>query len=338
MNKKVVSVFVLLMFVFLVGCLDYKAYEAPAGEVESEGDIDLLNEIAAIEAELNLEEELGKEVLPDDSEVVVEEIVLPELEEEVATFDALTISVDENELVKLNVKVSDPDGDEVSYTFTPPIDNKGEWKTNYGDAGEYMVTLKANDGLLTTERVIKIVVNRVNVPPVITGIKDISVKEGAEVIFSPSVSDPNGDEVTTTVSEPLSLGKFKTDHTSSGEYEITVVASDGELSTEETFLLSIADVNVLPEISNLADINVKEGEVVKIEPLISDLDEDEITLTISEPVGDDGVWQTSFTDHGTYNIKITANDGKDTVNKNVKVVVEDVNMPPEIIEISLQTN
>ena len=351
----VVSVVMVVLMLFLVGCLDYKAYDLQKEQKEGEPaaqaaeDSQLLDEIAAIEATLNATPTATQEET-NDSETKIEEreeeveVVLPEVKEEKTeekteelSGEVQTISVDENEMIKLRVTVRDPDGDNVSYRFSPPLDEKGEWKTNYGDAGEYVVTITASDGKLTSKESIKIMVNRVNVPPVIESVKNLRIKEGEEVTFKPEVSDPNKDKVTVTVSEPLTSGRWKTDHTSAGEYEIKVVASDGELDTERIFLLEVLDVNVLPVITGLSNITIKEGEVVKIQPEITDLDEDEITLSIGDPVGNDGVWETSYTDHGTYTVKVTVNDGKDTVTKNVKVAVEDVNVPPEIVDIFVET-
>ena len=332
MKKVVVSLTVLVMFIFLVGCLDYAAYDIPEDEVVGEDEISLIDEIAQIESDL-LEEEVSEEIVVE--ETVEEEIVLPELGEEATSEDLQTIYVKENDLMKLNAKVTDPDNDVVTYAFSAPLNKMGEWKTNYGDAGEYLVTLSATDGKLITEQKIKIVVERVNVAPIINGVKDIRVNEGATVRFEPEVVDPNGDAVNVEVSEPLKSGTFVTDHTSSGEYTITVLATDGELETEKTFKLTVNDVNVLPEVTNLADITVKEGETVTIEPKVSDLDGDELLVTISDPVGNDGVWETSYTDHGAYVVTVTINDGKDTVTKNIKIVVGDVNMPPQIVDVYL---
>lgn len=329
--KVVVSLVIVLMFVFLAGCIDYKAYNA--NTAQNKEDVDLLNEIAQIEEELNLAE------AAEENAEEVQEVAAPDLEAaDLEAEDVQIITVDENELVKLNVKASDPDQDAVTYSFTRPLNAQGEWKTNYGDAGEYLATLKAADGVHTTEKKIKIIVNRVNVPPVIGLVKDIKVKEGETVKFEPEVSDPNKDPVTVTLSEPLKNGAWATDHTSAGEYLIKVVASDGEMEAEKTFKLMVENVNQLPVLDNLADVVVKEGETVTIEPEVTDLDEDKVTLTISEPVGDDGVWETTYTDHGEYFVTVTANDGKNTVVKKVKVTVEDVNMPPEFVEVSLAVN
>lgn len=336
MKKAVIILSVVLMFVFLVGCIDYKAYQVPE-EKDNQEEMDLVNEIAQIEEELGLtDSEVGDPEAELKDLEKEEEVVLPELGKD--DNELQTLTVNENELVKLNVKANDPDNDKVTYSFSPPLDDKGTWKTNYGDAGEYMVTLTATDSVLTTEKKIKIVVNRVNVAPVIGPVKDIVVKEGETVKFEPEVSDPNGDKYTVTVSEPLKTGLFVTDHTSEGEYNIRVTASDGELESEKTFKLTVENVNMLPELKGLEDVSVKEGEVVNLKPEVEDLDGDEVTLTISEPVGDDGVWETTYTDHGSYVVTVTANDGKNTVTKKVAVEVEDVNKAPEFVEVTLGGN
>ncbi len=329
MNKYIITILALALI--LVGCTEYQKYDA------TEEDLSLIDEIAKIEDELANTDNPDFELLEEVEETVEEEVVLPNpKEEQVLMEDALTVSVKENEAVKLNVKVTDPDEDPVTYTFTAPLDENGEWKTNYGDAGEYLVTITATDGKLTTEKRVNIVVERVNVPPVIAEVADIVVKEGETVTFEPTVTDPNNDAVSVNVAEPLTSGTFVTDHTSAGEYAITVLATDGELDSEKSFKLTVHDVNEKPIITGVEDITIKEGEVITIKPVVSDLDEDPLVITISQPVGDDGIWETSYTDHGEYKISIAADDGKDRVTQQITVVIEDVNKAPEIVDISLQ--
>ena len=292
----------------------------------------------------------------------VEETVLPELKEEKSTqtteiiaektsdtekivtevmveSNETVIKVKENDLLKLRVNVTDPDKDVVTFTYGKPLDKNGEWKTNYGDAGEYSITLTATDGKLTTNEKIKILVQRVNVPPVVSDLIDLKVKEGELVKIEPKVTDPNGDAVTVKVSAPLDTNKWQTDHTSAGEYLIKLLASDGELKTEKTFRLTVENVNMAPSIEGLPkELRVKEGETVTLKPLVKDLDEDDVKVTISSPVGDKGIWKTSYTDHGDYTVIVTADDGKTQVKKEVKVIVEDVNVPPIIKDIIVQKN
>lgn len=340
MRKIILSVSIVVLLVLLVGCLNYKA--TPKGDTSAD-DAALIDQIASVEEGVNASQRSGSANVTAEgkSGEVQKQVIVPNLGEkpkEVASdSDYTIIKVKENQTVRLRANIVDPDGDNVTYSFSKPLSKSGEWKTNYGDAGEYIVSVIANDGKLTSEQKLKIVVERVNVAPVIEGIKDITVDEGKMVTFTPVVGDPNKDPVTIKISDPLSTGKWATDHKSAGQYKITVSASDGELATDKLFTLTVNDINVLPEIKGAQDvITVKEGEAVTIKPQIVDQDDDQVALSISAPVGDTGVWQTGYTDHGEYTVTITANDGKDKVVKKVTVVVEDVNVPPQIVDVTLE--
>ncbi|MDP3733915.1 MAG: hypothetical protein Q8R37_01685 [Nanoarchaeota archaeon] len=332
--KKVIVAAVLVLLLFLIGC-NYRSANKQNDNAIADED-SLIDEIAQIEAELKAEEIAVEQE-------VKEEVVLPELsdqpsQKEVMENEMQVVTVKENERVSLKPKINDADGDPITFTFSQPLNEQGEWKTNHGDAGEYVVSLSATDGVLTTTKNIKLVVERVNVAPVISPVQDITVPEGEIVNFKPTVTDPNGDSVSVTVSEPLKSATFTTDHTSAGQYKIKVTANDGELESESMFTVTVTDVNSIPVIADLSSIQVKEGETVTIQPTVTDLDNDAITITVSEPIGNDGVWETGYQDNGEYTITITANDGKDTVTKNVALVVTDVNVAPEIVDIIVEKN
>ena len=217
MRKMMVIVSMLVLVLFVFGCANYKTYEKPQAAADDTALVDEIAQIekqlqegenkitGEVTAELNASEEAlpAEEAAP--VEVKEEEVILPELKEQPAateepavaeptaadtnievTPEVITtessgemkeIHVKENELVKLNVKVTDPNRDRVTYTFSKPINIRGEWKTNYGDAGEYIVTITATDGKATTERKVKLVVERVNMAPIIGLLSDIIVKE-----------------------------------------------------------------------------------------------------------------------------------------------------------------
>ena len=334
--KKGIILSLLLITILIAGCLDYKTYKFKEEE-DSSSDDALLEEIEKIENELSQEQETSPtgEVVAE----VAEEIVLPELgEEQAASLETKTLTVNENEVVRLKLNANDPDNDKLTYSFSPPLNELGVWKTKYGDAGEYLVIIKATDGKSSTEMPVKIIVKRSNVPPVIKNVKDITVKEGETINFKPEVTDPNGDKVEVSISEPLKTGSFATDYASAGEYQIKVAATDGELAVEDSFMLVIENVNQVPELKGLNDLTVNEGELIKLAPDVSDRDNDEIKLTITEPVGNDGIWQTGYTDNGEYQVTVSASDGKDTVTKVISITIEDVNMPPEITDVYLENN
>src|SRR3989344_156955 len=343
--KLMMIVVLLLAFLLVAGCFNYKQGAEPLSEkdilkeiAKVEQEVSAVPEVSASAAEVKMADVLGTDKAAEENKTVEEIVSLATAvdAEEAFAEEMQVIKVKENEQIRLVARVRDPDNDTIHFAFSEPLDEKGEWKTSYGDAGEYLTTFTVTDGALTTIKKIKLVVERVNVAPVIEPVQDITIDEGKEVTFTPTVKDPNNDKVTVVVSEPLQAGVFKTDHTSAGEYTINVEANDGELTTKKTFKLTVKDVNVPPEIGAVEDLVVNEGNLVTIKPVVTDIDLDNVKVTLSSPVGDDGVWQTGYTDHGDYVITITADDGKAKVTKQVKLTVSDVNMPPEIIKISLQ--
>jgi len=306
----------------------------------SNGSNDTLNELDELEDSLVTGASTA-DIDAQDAESTVEDVVEDlreslENNEELDTSTLQRIEVEETEIVDLKIDATDEDADPLTFLFSPPLDEAGTWTTTYGDEGEYVVTIAASDGTNTVEQNVLLVVKKKNVAPEVSNVPEVlAVDEGADVSISPDIVDKNSDEVTVVFSEPLDEnGEWTTDHTSAGEYVITVTVSDGETQTEKTTKLTVRNVNVPPEITGLEDsITVKEGETVTIQPSTSDLDNDKVELTLSEPVGTDGVWETTYTDNGEYVVTVTATDGKDTVKKELKVTVTDVNVPPQIIGI-----
>jgi len=349
--KKGILAFVLLILV--------SACVQPSMTGSDDKEVDIVKELQEIEAQLgdnDTDDATGAVVVEvvdaDDAEsddtITVEEIedadvedVVADVEEALKNKDIDTsklqrIEVSETELVDLKIDAKDDDLDTVTFEFSAPLDDDGAWQTDYGDAGEYVVTVTASDGTNTVERNILLAVKKKNVPPAVGGVEDLVVNEGDLVSLQPEISDKNDDEVALTYSKPLDeTGEWQTDHKSSGSYDVTLTASDGEADTVVKFKLSVRDVNVPPELSGFEEhIEIDEGEKITLKPVVSDLDGDKVDVSISDPVGDDGLWETTFTDNGEYTVTVAASDGKDTVNKEISIVVNDVNVPPEIIGIS----
>jgi hypothetical protein len=329
MKKYFLVALMILSVLLIVSCLPQQTSE--------QQEIDLIKELKEIERQLQVTENLSEK----NSTLEILDNVNNQTKEVNNVIDINTdklqrIEFDETDLVSLDVETEDLDGDRISYTFSSPLAEDGTWRTDYGDAGEYIITITASDGQETTEQKVLLVVRKKNVPPEMSNVPaNIEVNEGETVRIQPEVVDPNKDEITITFTAPLdSDGTWITDHTSAGEYEIIVTASDGEAQTKNKVILVVKDRNVPPTIEDLTtQITVREGEIIKLTPKVTDLDGDKIELSISEPVGDDGVWQTGFNDHGRYTITVTASDGKDTTSKEVKINVQDVNVPPKIIAV-----
>jgi hypothetical protein len=76
---------------------------------------------------------------------------------------------------------------------------------------------------------------------------------------------------------------------------------------------------------------VKEGDIVSFPNLKAvDPDKDKIKWTFSKPLDDKGTWETKKGDAGTYEVSITASDGKESTAQKVMIIVESKNSLPVI--------
>jgi hypothetical protein len=332
MNKKTILIGTLLIAVLLInGCAisDYltgkSVDEKPYSLLTEEGE---LTELEEVDEEFDEVDEEFEEV--DEEFDEVDEVIEP-----IPEGETITIIVDENDFVSLSAEAVDPDEDSIQFTYTAPLDEYGEWKTDYGDAGDYYITVTASDGELETSRQVLLAVNRINMPPVIEEIEDIIVDEGSTLIVTPKVSDPNGDEFTVAISEPVGDdGVWEIGYQDHGEYAMTITAVDiDDLVTEQEIIITVSRKNIAPLVENVYDIEIFEGETASVEPVVSDLNGDDITVTISEPIGDEGVWETAYTDHGVYEISVVASDGETETVKVITLTVNDVNKAPQILDI-----
>ncbi|MBI4918624.1 hypothetical protein HY837_01740 [archaeon] len=153
----------------------------------------------------------------------------------------------------------DPEGKNVSYTFSSPLNEKGEWQTKKGDVGEYLVTVKASDGVDSAEQKVLIVVKEdVNVyvedvplqpkneAPVITYQDTVEVNEGDLVVLNPKVTDPDNNEVTVSYSGWMDSNTKQTDYHSAGNYEVLITAKDGLSESTKKVTVIVNEVNRAP--------------------------------------------------------------------------------------------
>ncbi len=69
-----------------------------------------------------------------------------------------TITVIEGNLVTLDIEMTDPDEDPLTYTISAPVGNDKKWQTKQGDKGTYYVTITVSDGFCIAEKTVKIIV------------------------------------------------------------------------------------------------------------------------------------------------------------------------------------
>ncbi|NLD28181.1 MAG: hypothetical protein GX659_05180, partial [Myxococcales bacterium] len=142
-------------------------------------------------------------------------------------------NVAEGETLSFTITASDPDGDAVSLGFSAV---QGEligtacsvpsgamitrtsdttftftWTPGYDDAGFHCVNIEATDNgspSLSSTLPIAITVSNTNRPPVIESIPNLTAAENETITFQVSVSDPDGDDLTTSMSS-TAIGNYK---------------------------------------------------------------------------------------------------------------------------------
>jgi len=252
-----------------------------------------------------------------------------------ADSQAITKTFNEGDLVSFpNLKATDPDGDKITYTFSAPLDKDGEWQTKAGDAGSYDVTITASDGTSSVSQKVKLVIKKANSAPVISGLDVISVKEGENVALGQEVVDPDGDQITVTISGWMNSTLRSTGFSDAGDHEVVVTATDGKLTTKKTVLVKVANFNHAPVISDLSPVTVMEGDNVTVVPQTTDADGDKISYTYDKQLDASGRWQTKAGDAGSYDVKVTASDGTASDSTTVKITVKKKNSPPVITDLS----
>jgi len=244
----------------------------------------------------------------------------------------------EGELVSFpNLKAVDPDGDPITYTFTAPLNGKGEWKTKDGDVGQYLINISASDGANTVMQQVLIVVKSKNKPPVISVDEPLQVAEGDTITLNPTITDPEGESVNVTYAGWMDSTSKDVGFDESGLHKVMIIASDGKQQSTKELVITVTNTNRPPVLADLDAVTVKEGEKVTVKPSAKDPDGDTVKYSFSEPFDDKGMWQTKVGDAGDYDATVTASDGDQTAEKSVKITVTPMNRAP-VIEIDSPMN
>jgi len=246
------------------------------------------------------------------------------------------IVVDEGETVRLRPEGYDPDPDigpagRLIWTFYKPFDREGIWRTAKGDAGIADSKVRLSDGELYDEWEFCVEVMKTNDAPKLSGLRDLTINEGETATIRPVCTDPDGDDVTITISGWMTSDSKRAGYDDAGEHDVTVTCTDpdGEKDSE-TITVTVRDVNRPPTLDVPERVVVDEGETARIIAETSDPDGDDVTVMFDEPFSQSGTWKTVRGDAGSYSVKVTATDGDKQVTKTVTVVVNKVNSRPTI--------
>ncbi len=257
-----------------------------------------------------------------------------------STFAAVkTFRVKETDLVTLTPEAVDPDDDDVAYAYSPPLDEKGQWQTDYDDAGEYRVKITASDGRnQATEEVLLIVENK-NQPPYLTE-KKVKAKELQTIDLKQFVADPDNDPLEYSFTKPFDgSGIWKPGYGDQGSFVAAFTVSDGEFEVPARMEIEVLNTNQPPVIkgtfSDAKIVQIKENEKLSFDVEVEESDGDKVTYlwTLDDKVVGDAERGEYFFDHessGSYVLALVVTDGMKGVQKEWNLEVEDVNRKPEL--------
>ena len=256
-------------------------------------------------------------------------------------------TVKENSTLIVVPAASDPDGDEVSFSFTAPLNESGAWHTSFNDAGQYTTAITAGDGSLNDSEEINITVLNVNRPPVILMVLvepiGLVMNEGENKTFITNAADPDEDSVTVmwkidgeTVSEEPDY-EFSPDFDAAGQHEVAVTVSDGTLTKTQEFTITVNNVNRAPIWGELpAMLSIQEDTPFTHEISAVDPDKED---TVSYSVNDSAftisnesmlTWTPPENYNGAKEVVLTATDSLLSTDKEISITVTPVNDAPVI--------
>ena len=273
------------------------------------------------------------------------------------------------------------------------------WTPDYDQSGNYEFKVTGSDGTLTDNVIFSIVVGNTNRSPVIATISDQSNINENSVITEVNANDDNtgndtdidgevisytcvydttidGDVSTSTNCITLTGISFDSasgiinwtpSYTQEGDYEFKITGSDGSLSDDEVFSITVLNVNRSPLLSTISNqtgasensaittINVNDDNTgsdididsdtinysciydTSIDGLISG-STDCTTITGFSLNASSGVidWTPNYDQAGNYEFKITGSDGSLSDDKIFTIIVENTNRAPLLTTIPNQ--
>ena len=215
------------------------------------------------------------------------------------------------------------------------------------DVGTHNVTLRVNDGTVDVDQSFVVTVINVNDAPTIDSMAVTTVDEDTTYNYTFMASDVDvGDSL--TLSAPVlpswlgftpSTGLLSGSPTNAevGTYNVTLRVNDGILDVDQSFIITVVNINDLPTINSTPTASIDEDTVYSYTFAASDIDVGDM-LTLSAPVlpswlsfsPTTGILTGMSSDLlvGDHNVTLRVNDGTANVDQSFVITVNNINDIP----------
>ena len=280
---------------------------------------------------------------------------------------ASSISIYEGISNVTTVVAEDPEGSDLVFSLSGldatdlSISSAGVLSFNaapdYETKNKYVVMISVSDGTSKADHWLEIIIADQDEAPVIEALpSSINVAENQLAVLTVSVSDPQGDPISFTltstdaslftISEAGEI-RFKVapNYEESTQYNLVVNASDGTNSTSQSLIINVTDVDDLPTFINLADtVSAAENQTTVVALEVTDPQDDALTFSLQGRDYDlftiSSVGVISFksipdfeTDQSSYLITVIVRDDTNLVTRALTVQLTNVDEPPSFVSL-----
>lgn len=278
------------------------------------------------------------------------------------------ISIKEGELLQLKLPSTDLDGLPLNYTFTKPLNERGEWLTNYHDSGEYLFQVEVSNGETNSTKII-VNIEDVNLLPIINLPEELTVNEGETLEWNLTVYDPDDDEIEVSLlnapenstydqkqkfftwkpsfktiqrepnwfSNLLNLLRVENYFLKQKEFPLEIEICTTEDCFQKTVSLLVQNTNQKPIFAPFnTTLQINAQEKTKFVANVTDPDGDFVDVTFSWPIKKEGSWEPQLSDLGEQTVYVTASDGWLEEQLALKINVLPPNLKP-VIKVDKKT-
>lgn len=217
--------------------------------------------------------------------------------------------------------------------------------------GTFDFDVTVTDGEYTDSETLSVTIGETNETPILDAIGDQAIDEGQQLAFTVSATDADlpEDNLQFSLIGPVPQGAFitpagdffwtPTELQGPETYTLTIQVSDGSSIDQETFQVTVHEVNSDPVLAAIGNLTVNEKETLTFTATATDPDlpGNDLVFGLSGSVpfgasittnGQFSWTPTELQGAGSYVFDVTVHDGTATISEEIIVTVNEVNDPP----------